>query len=403
MPVITGNLGQGKGIYAAYVASIYYRRGRRVASNFPFYTEHMDPSNTNPITILPALPRIEDFKSLGRGCSDDEKTEFGVLFLDECASWLNSRSFARKDRLPLIDWLIHSRKLGWDVYLIAQHEDMIDSQIVKAMGGKIVRCRRIDELRVPFITTLVEIFKPSKFGVAGKSRGVLPHIVLAKIFSIDDNLRLSRRPDDRVYLKASTYYKFYDTNFVFSSGEELLNGKMVDMRASYSYLPGSMLSKMMLKSDDISNLKEKKSGCLKLFAQLLLFLLVLAVLVGSIYYSYFYDDSAQVKSSASADDLVKTPPSSSSSVESKSSPAVVNYSSSWRIAGYVSGFSSYYVLIDNSGRIRRYYSTDEFNGSATEIVVDGEKVAFWTGNSSMRSTGGDKKIGDLLSVDLINK
>ncbi|WP_432763827.1 hypothetical protein [Escherichia coli] len=27
---------------------------------------------------------------------------------------MNTRGFARKDRLPLIDWLIHSRKLGWE-------------------------------------------------------------------------------------------------------------------------------------------------------------------------------------------------------------------------------------------------------------------------------------------------
>lgn len=37
MPVITGKLGQGKGIAAAYFARIYYRRGLRVAANFPFF------------------------------------------------------------------------------------------------------------------------------------------------------------------------------------------------------------------------------------------------------------------------------------------------------------------------------------------------------------------------------
>ncbi|EFD9540686.1 TPA: hypothetical protein N6L85_004724, partial [Escherichia coli] len=128
MPVITGNLGQGKGIVAAYFASLYYRRGLRVAANFPLNTEYMSSGSDNPVTVIPAMPRIEDFELLGRGCPENEKTRFGALFLDECATWLNTRGFARKDRLPLIDWLIHSRKLGWDVYLISQHEDMIDSQ-----------------------------------------------------------------------------------------------------------------------------------------------------------------------------------------------------------------------------------------------------------------------------------
>lgn len=38
MPLIVGELGQGKGIVAAYFATLYYRRGLRVASNYPFDT-----------------------------------------------------------------------------------------------------------------------------------------------------------------------------------------------------------------------------------------------------------------------------------------------------------------------------------------------------------------------------
>ncbi|HBA8313404.1 TPA: hypothetical protein J1095_004738, partial [Escherichia coli] len=158
MPVITGKLGQGKGIAAAYFACIYYRRGLRVAANFPFFPQYMDEKSDNPLTIIPADPRPEDLKALGRGCPENEKIQFGALFLDECASWLNSRQFAKKDRLEFIDWLIHSRKLGWDVYLIAQSEDMIDTQIIKAMGGKVIRCKRLDELRIPLITSLYEMF-----------------------------------------------------------------------------------------------------------------------------------------------------------------------------------------------------------------------------------------------------
>ncbi|EHF0472278.1 hypothetical protein IFY61_004870, partial [Escherichia coli] len=177
MPVITGKLGQGKGIAAAYFACIYYRRGLRVAANFPFFPQYMDEKSDNPLTIIPADPRPEDLKALGRGCPENEKIQFGALFLDECASWLNSRQFAKKDRLEFIDWLIHSRKLGWDVYLIAQNEDMIDTQIIKAMGGKVIRCKRLDELRIPLITSLYEMVNPGKTGMASGKKGLLPHMV----------------------------------------------------------------------------------------------------------------------------------------------------------------------------------------------------------------------------------
>ena len=93
MPVITGNLGQGKGIVAAYFASLYYRRGLRVAANYPLNTEYMSSGSDNPVTVIPAMPRIEDFELLGRGCPENEKTRFG-------ATWLNTPGFARKDRLP---------------------------------------------------------------------------------------------------------------------------------------------------------------------------------------------------------------------------------------------------------------------------------------------------------------
>ncbi|MDQ9306284.1 hypothetical protein KJE01_23415, partial [Escherichia marmotae] len=124
--------------------------------------------------------------------------------------------------------------LGWDVYLIAQHEDMIDSQIIKAMGAKIIRCRRLDELRVPVITPLMELFRPGKTGIASGKRGIIPHYVTASTFLYDGTAHAARRPVDKVVIKAADYYNVYDTNFIFSDGMELLNGRFVDMRAVYS-------------------------------------------------------------------------------------------------------------------------------------------------------------------------
>ncbi|HFP4490134.1 TPA: zonular occludens toxin domain-containing protein, partial [Escherichia coli] len=276
MPVITGNLGQGKGIMAAYLASLYYRRGLRVAANYPLNTEFMSSGSDNPVTVIPAMPRIEDLELLGRGCPENEKTRFGALFLDECATWLNTRGFARKDRLPLIDWLIHSRKLGWDVYLIAQHEDMIDSQIIKAMGAKIIRCRRLDELRVPVITPLMELFRPGKTGIASGKRGIIPHYVTASTFLYDGTAHAARRPVDKVVIKAADYYNVYDTNFIFSDGMELLNGRFVDMRAVYSVLPGRMLMTM----NQLPEQSDKKAAPQKKpWGKLIAFLFLVVVMI----------------------------------------------------------------------------------------------------------------------------
>ncbi|ECH6756015.1 hypothetical protein FP263_26185, partial [Salmonella enterica subsp. enterica] len=103
-----------------------------------------------PVTVLPAHPRPQDLQALGRGCPDEEKEKFGAVFLDEAGTWLNSRTYGDKNRLALIDWFIHSRHLGWDVFIIVQNEEMIDKQIALATGEVLVVCKRSDRAQGVF-------------------------------------------------------------------------------------------------------------------------------------------------------------------------------------------------------------------------------------------------------------
>ncbi|EFI3633487.1 hypothetical protein GY509_005155 [Escherichia coli] len=403
MPVITGNLGQGKGIVAAYFASLYYRRGLRVAANYPLNTEYMSSGSDNPVTVIPAMPRIEDFELLGRGCPESEKTRFGALFLDECATWLNTRGFARKDRLPLIDWLIHSRKLGWDVYLIAQHEDMIDSQIIKAMGAKIIRCRRLDELRVPVITPLMELFRPGKTGVASGKRGIIPHYVTASTFLYDGSAHAARRPVDKVIIKAADYYNVYDTNFIFSDGMELLNGRFVDMRAIYSVLPGRTLMTMNQlpeQSDKKAAPQKKPRGKLIAF----IFLVAAMIAIARHYFSGGQDVhvAASPVVQNSVPPVSHSPVSTISPVSEQKKPDELPVSKAWRLAGYVRGVSPYFILLGPEGQVRRYISFQLWNGGATELNVDGERVTFWSGPSGTVSKG-DTLTDKMLSFDVKTK
>ncbi|EFB5295983.1 hypothetical protein LJL02_003235 [Escherichia coli] len=403
MPVITGNLGQGKGIVAAYFASLYYRRGLRVAANYPLNTEFMSSGSDNPVTVIPAMPRIEDLEFLGRGCPENEKTRFGALFLDECATWLNTRGFARKDRLPLIDWLIHSRKLGWDVYLIAQHEDMIDSQIIKAMGAKIIRCRRLDELRVPVITPLMELFRPGKTGIASGKRGIIPHYVTASTFLYDGTTHAARRPVDKVVIKAADYYNVYDTNFIFSDGMELLNGRFVDMRAVYSVLPGRMLMTMNhLPEQSETKAAPQKKPWGKLIA--FLFLVVAMIAIARHYFSGGQD--VHVAASPAVQNSAPPVPHSSVStvapVPEQKKTDELPVSKAWRLAGYVRAVRPYFVLQGPSGQVRRYFSFQLWNGGATELNVDGERVTFWSG-PSVTASKGDALTDKMLSFDVKNK
>ena len=414
MPVITGKLGQGKGIAAAYFARIYYRRGLRVAANFPFFPQYMDEKSDNPLTIIPADPRPEDLKALGRGCPENEKIQFGALFLDECASWLNSRQFAKKDRLEFIDWLIHSRKLGWDVYLIAQSEDMIDTQIIKAMGGKVIRCKRLDELRIPLITSLYEMVNPGKTGMASGKKGLLPHMVTISTWDIDVLNSGGRKkcPENKITVRAQDYYRMYDTNFIFSNAPEILNGRSVDMRAVYTLLPGRWQKRVddyessQNKPDASSGSSvpavvqpvqtpsqpelKKRKPWFKLF-----FLIGLLWAVWH-FVSDFLNRDAPVPQTVTQ----ATIPGSSASVPvsghvpdgqpvsvasvgaSVSAGATLPPSTTWRLAGYVGGEPPYYILTGATGQIRQFPGEQPFEGFSTVLEVDGELVAAWTGAAS---------------------
>ncbi|HFO4575916.1 TPA: zonular occludens toxin domain-containing protein, partial [Escherichia coli] len=357
----------------------------------------------NPVTVIPAMPRIEDLELLGRGCPENEKTRFGALFLDECATWLNTRGFARKDRLPLIDWLIHSRKLGWDVYLIAQHEDMIDSQIIKAMGAKIIRCRRLDELRVPVITPLMELFRPGKTGIASGKRGIIPHYVTASTFLYDGTAHAARRPVDKVVIKAADYYNVYDTNFIFSDGMELLNGRFVDMRAVYSVLPGRMLMTMnQLPEQSDTKAAPQKKPWGKLIA--FLFLVVVMIAIARHYLSGGQDVhvAASPVVQNSVPPVPHLPVSTVAPEPEQKKPDELPVSKEWRLAGYVRGVSPYFVLLGPSGQVRRYFSFQSWNGGATELNVEGERVTFWSGPSGTASKG-DVLTDKMLSFDVKSK
>lgn len=385
MPLIVGELGQGKGIVAAYFASLYYSRGLRVAANYPLDTLHMNRKSDNPVTVLPAYPRIEDFENLGRGCDEGEKIKFGALFLDECATWINSRGFSQKGRLSFIDWLIHSRKLGWDVYLIAQHEDMIDSQVIKAMGNQVIRCKRLDELRVPFFTTFNEIFRPGKTGAATGKKGILPHYVVASRYLVNSSSKAKNKPTEKLFIKARDFYSVYDTNFKFTDGEEFLNGRFVDMRAMYSVLPGRLLNQFY--GSTAADSKNKRLSKFKTAGQILF--LLLFFLVAGLFVLRFFRHSSDVQEAQGAPASAVSSPVSASSPDTTGPGQPLSlttqrkvYSSRWRIASYIQSSNPYYVLVDTAGTVRMFLSFVPFEGDLTELDVDGEIVTTWSGRGA---------------------
>lgn len=152
--LLSGKRGEGKSLGGVRMIGDYVRRGRTVATNMDLYLEHLAPAASRVVCYrLPDHPTVDDLEALPLGNPDPTKEgRNGLLVLDECATFLNSREWQKKDRLGLIAWLAQSRKKGWDLLLLLQHPRMLDAQIREALCELFATARRLDKMAVPFLS-----------------------------------------------------------------------------------------------------------------------------------------------------------------------------------------------------------------------------------------------------------
>lgn len=209
MPVysVEGKLGTGKTKFCVWRAKIALANGRRVASNVDLKPEVLVPQKRCSYIRLPDKPTSHDLHAIGHGNPDSyDEDKNGVLILDELGTWLNSRSFQDKDRAGVLDWLIHARKLGWDVYLIVQDANMIDKQVREALIEYQCRCLRMDKVKIPLIGGILStIHRPL---------GYFPkfHLVTARV-----GYGTSSIVAERWTYNGKSLHSAYDTRQVFRS------------------------------------------------------------------------------------------------------------------------------------------------------------------------------------------
>jgi len=206
---VEGKLGTGKTKFAVWRAQEAHADGRRVASNVDLKLEHFTRDSRARYVRLPDKPTALDLEAMGHGNPDSyDEDKNGVLILDELGTWLNSRSFQDKGRAPLLDWLIHARKLGWDVYLIVQDAQMIDRQVREALIEYSCKCMRMDKVRIPLIGGIIK----DVLGVVGWKGGYLPrfHLVAARL-----GAGANQVVSERWQYRGDWLHACYDTRQVF--------------------------------------------------------------------------------------------------------------------------------------------------------------------------------------------
>lgn len=205
---VEGKLGTGKTKFAVWQAHQALVQGRRVAANVDLFLDVLCGARRRSASYirLPDKPTGLDLEACGHGNPDSyDEDRNGVMILDELGTWLNARSFQDKGRAALLDWLIHARKFGWDVYLIVQDAQMIDKQVREALIEYQCRCIRLDKVRLPLIGGMLN-------DLFGGRVGYLPrvHLVSARLGS-GPNAVVAQRWQYR----GDWLHKGYDTRQVF--------------------------------------------------------------------------------------------------------------------------------------------------------------------------------------------
>lgn len=160
--IVTGKLGNGKTLVTVGRIRDAIFSGCRIATNLDINLKEMFGRQGRNINLMriPDKPNIDDLNAIGKGYDGHEydESKFGLLVLDECGTWFNSRNWQDKTRKEVNDWFLHARKLGWHVYIIIQDISMLDSQARDAIGELLVTCKRLDKIRVPLIAPIFKLF-----------------------------------------------------------------------------------------------------------------------------------------------------------------------------------------------------------------------------------------------------
>lgn len=211
--IVTGKLGSGKTLVSVSRIQEYLSRRRVIATNLNLKLHHMPligrlARHTRVIRV-PDKPTLEDFQAIGRGTRSYDESENGLLVLDECGTWFNSRNWADKSRQPVIDWCLHARKLGWDVIFIIQDISLMDKQAREALAEHVVYCRRLDRFSIPIISSLLKVMFAGRVPLPKVHIGIVKYGDSQQSVTVDNWLYTGKQ-----------LYAAYDTKQVFTSNYE---------------------------------------------------------------------------------------------------------------------------------------------------------------------------------------
>ena len=127
----SGTPGSGKSLHQA--RNIYYRLklGKPVIANFEINTDYIKGKKGEFVYISNTELKPHMLIDYSREYFKKHRFKEGelCLYIDECQLLFNAREWSVKGRAEWLEFFTQHRKYGYDIYLIAQFDRMIDRQI----------------------------------------------------------------------------------------------------------------------------------------------------------------------------------------------------------------------------------------------------------------------------------
>ena len=97
---ITGKLGSGKTLVSIGKIRDTLNKGCKVATNIDLNLHKLISSKSKNSVVyrIPDKPTLIDLENIGIGNTTYNEEKNGLLVLDECGTWFNSRSWGDKSR-----------------------------------------------------------------------------------------------------------------------------------------------------------------------------------------------------------------------------------------------------------------------------------------------------------------
>ncbi|WP_345075283.1 zonular occludens toxin domain-containing protein, partial [Amycolatopsis tucumanensis] len=133
-----------------------------------------------------------------------------ILLLDEAGVFLNSQEWNKPHVKPIVDWLRHRRKHGWDIALQIQDIDSLNAQVRRAVIDYEMRAIKI--VSIPIVSTIYRMIFKKRFKLPIYMRYHKAKMTNLETGMVEDSFRYT----------GSAIYPLYDTKQVIS--EENTNG-----------------------------------------------------------------------------------------------------------------------------------------------------------------------------------